>query len=103
MKLKLKKLARLLAVTAVAYSATLVGAATFRSADVHPKDYPTVQAVIYMGEQLSKATGGKDNDQGLQRQRAGLREGHRRAGQDRRARHGPRQHRRRSTASCPSR
>jgi len=60
MKLKLKKLARVLAVTAVAYSATLAGAATFRSADVHPKDYPTVQAVISMGEQLSKATGGKD-------------------------------------------
>ena len=59
MKLKLKKLARVLAVTAVAYSATLVGAATFRSADVHPKDYPTVLAVKYMGEELSKATGGK--------------------------------------------
>jgi tripartite ATP-independent transporter DctP family solute receptor len=60
MKLTLRKLASLLAVTAVASAATLVGAATFRSADVHPKDYPTVQAVIYMGEELSKATGGKD-------------------------------------------
>ena len=32
----------------------------FRSADVHAKDFPTNQAVMYMGEQLSKATGGKD-------------------------------------------
>lgn len=35
-------------------------AADFRSADVHNKDYPTTQAVKYMGEQLGKATGGKD-------------------------------------------
>ena len=33
----------------------------FRSADVHAKDYPTNMAVKYMGEELSKATGGKDN------------------------------------------
>ena len=32
----------------------------FRSADVHAKDYPTNRAVMYMGEQLSAATGGKD-------------------------------------------
>jgi tripartite ATP-independent transporter DctP family solute receptor len=35
-------------------------AADFRSADVHNKDYPTTQAVKYMGEQLGKATNGKD-------------------------------------------
>jgi tripartite ATP-independent transporter DctP family solute receptor len=42
----------------------LCGAASardFRSADVHAKDYPTNMAVKYMGEQLSKATNGKDN------------------------------------------
>lgn len=33
----------------------------FRSADVHAKDFPTNMAVAYMGEQLSKATGGKDH------------------------------------------
>ena len=33
----------------------------FRSADVHAKDFPTNMAVKYLGEQLSKATGGKDN------------------------------------------
>ena len=37
-----------------------VAARDFRSADVHAKDFPTNQAVTYMGEQLSKATGGKD-------------------------------------------
>jgi tripartite ATP-independent transporter DctP family solute receptor len=37
------------------------GARDFRSADVHAKDYPTNMAVKFMGEELSKATGGKDN------------------------------------------
>jgi len=32
----------------------------FRSAEVHAKDFPTNQAVMYMSDQLSKATGGKD-------------------------------------------
>jgi tripartite ATP-independent transporter DctP family solute receptor len=32
----------------------------FRSADVHAKDYPTNQAVMFMSDQLAKATGGKD-------------------------------------------
>lgn len=35
-------------------------ARTFRSADVQPKDYPTTLAVKFMGEELSKATAGKD-------------------------------------------
>lgn len=34
-------------------------ATEFRSADIHPDDYPTVLAVRHMGEGLSKATGGK--------------------------------------------
>jgi tripartite ATP-independent transporter DctP family solute receptor len=34
-------------------------ATEFRSADIHPDDYPTVLAVRHMGEELSKATGGK--------------------------------------------
>jgi tripartite ATP-independent transporter DctP family solute receptor len=41
--------------------AAQAGARDFRSADVHAKDFPTNMAVKYMGEQLSKATGGKDN------------------------------------------
>ena len=32
----------------------------FRSADVHPTDYPTVEAVREMGKQLNKLTSGKD-------------------------------------------
>ena len=55
---------RRLALVAAAI-ATLVAASAsardFRSADVHAKDFPTNMAVKYMGEQLSKATGGKDN------------------------------------------
>ena len=34
------------------------GAREFRSADVHPADYPTVEAVKYMGEQLAEKSGG---------------------------------------------
>lgn len=34
-------------------------AAEFRSSDIHPDDYPTVQAVRHMGETLAKATNGK--------------------------------------------
>ena len=34
-------------------------ATEFRSSDIHPDDYPTVQAVRHMGEELNKATGGK--------------------------------------------
>ncbi|WP_245213981.1 TRAP transporter substrate-binding protein [Rhodoferax sp. AJA081-3] len=34
-------------------------ATEFRSADIHPDDYPTVLAVRHMGETLSKATNGK--------------------------------------------
>lgn len=32
----------------------------FRSADVQPADYPTVKAQMFMSDELSKATGGKD-------------------------------------------
>ena len=99
----MKQLCALAGLVAFAISAGSLQARTFRSADVHAKDFPTNMAVKYMGDELSKATGGKDNDQGLRRQRARLREGHGRAGQDRRARHGARQHAPPSTASCPSR
>ena len=40
---------------------TLAQARTFRSADVHAKDYPTNKAVVYMGEELKKASNGKDS------------------------------------------
>jgi tripartite ATP-independent transporter DctP family solute receptor len=37
------------------------GAKEFRSSDVHPEDYPTVMAVKYMSDIISKKTGGKDS------------------------------------------
>ncbi|MBC7436201.1 MAG: TRAP transporter substrate-binding protein [Bdellovibrionales bacterium] len=54
--MKLKK-------TIVAVAATLLActawATEFRSTDIHPDGYPTVDAVKHMSETLSKATGGK--------------------------------------------
>ena len=61
MKFEFKKLSGLIVISALAVTATTATARTFRSADVHPKDYPTVMSVLYMGDELSKATGGKDN------------------------------------------
>jgi len=49
------------AALAFALTAPTVAARTFRSADVHAKDYPTNMAVKFMSEELSKATGGKDS------------------------------------------
>ncbi|MCK6444359.1 TRAP transporter substrate-binding protein [Elstera cyanobacteriorum] len=53
-------LTRLLATASVAMALALPAAARdFRSSDVHPKEYPTVQAVIHMGKLVSERTGGK--------------------------------------------
>ena len=49
-----------LALAAAGLIAAPAVARDFRSAEVHAKDFPTNQAVMYMSEQLSKATGGKD-------------------------------------------
>jgi tripartite ATP-independent transporter DctP family solute receptor len=46
---------------AAVLTATTTMARDFRSADVHAKDYPTNMAVKHMGDELSKATGGKYN------------------------------------------
>ena len=47
----------------VAVAASLVSLAAsateFRSSDIHPDDYPTVQAVKFMGERLKALSGGK--------------------------------------------
>ena len=50
----------ILALTAAGLVSSSAVAREFRSAEVHAKDFPTNQAVMYMGEQLSQATGGKD-------------------------------------------
>src|SRR5215510_11900931 len=54
------KLTRILAASAVALSLSVPAfAKEFRSADVHPDDYPTVMAVKKMSEIISAKTGGK--------------------------------------------
>ncbi len=60
MRLNLKTVTTRIAIAVLALSATAAMARTFRSADVHNKDFPTNLAVVYMGNELSKATGGKD-------------------------------------------
>jgi len=46
-------------VGALALTAGQVMAREFRSADVQPPDYPTVKAVVYMGDLINKETNGK--------------------------------------------
>ncbi len=46
------------ALAAVAFSLP-ASAKEFRSADVHPEDYPTVMAVKQMSEAVKKRTNGK--------------------------------------------
>ena len=55
-----KTLPSLIAIAVLALSTSTAMARTFRSAEVHAKDYPTNRAVMHMSEELSKATGGKD-------------------------------------------
>ena len=55
----MKTLIGIIAAAALAVSAPLATARDFRSADIHPADYPTVEAVKFMGKQLAVASGGK--------------------------------------------
>jgi tripartite ATP-independent transporter DctP family solute receptor len=61
MTLHFKTLPGLIAMAALALATSTSMARTFRSAEVHSKDFPTNQAVMHMSEELSKATGGKDS------------------------------------------
>ena len=61
MTFHLKTLPSLLAIAVLALGTSAATARTFRSAEVHSKDFPTNQAVMHMSEELSKATGGKDS------------------------------------------
>ena len=47
------------ALAAVIAAATYAQGREFRSAEVHPPDYPTTQAVAYMGKLLAERSGGK--------------------------------------------
>jgi tripartite ATP-independent transporter DctP family solute receptor len=55
----MRKLLSALAFAAVAGLALPSAARDFRSADIHPGDYPTVEAVKYMGKLLSDQTNGR--------------------------------------------
>jgi tripartite ATP-independent transporter DctP family solute receptor len=55
----LRRLARSAAALAAAAFAASAFATDFRSSDIHPDGYPTVEAVKFMGQQLSKATNGR--------------------------------------------
>ena len=57
----MKTMTRLAAALAAAAIALPSAAKEFRSADVHPEDYPTVMAVKYMSDIISRKTGGKDS------------------------------------------
>ncbi len=59
--MKLNKLAYALAAIALTVTTGTAMARNFRSADVHSKEFPTNMAVKFMGDELSKATSGKDN------------------------------------------
>ncbi len=61
MQIKLKKILGVILASAFAMAVAPVQARDFRSADVHAADYPTNMAVKFMGDELSKATGGKYN------------------------------------------
>ena len=52
------KLRRLVALLTISF-AFAVDAKEFRSADIHPDDYPTVMGVKYMGELVAKRSGGR--------------------------------------------
>ena len=51
-------IARSLVAVCLAFAGS-AGARDFRSADVHPNDYPTVEAVRQMGKSLKEQSGGK--------------------------------------------
>ena len=55
----MKTILRALAAALALSGAASAHATEFRSADIHPDDYPTVLAVRHMGETLAKATGGR--------------------------------------------
>jgi tripartite ATP-independent transporter DctP family solute receptor len=60
MNLQLQRLSGPIVTAVLALTVSAATARDFRSADVHAKDYPTNMAVKHMGEELAKATGGKD-------------------------------------------
>ncbi|RAS24734.1 TRAP transporter substrate-binding protein [Paraburkholderia bryophila] len=54
------RVSMIVAASVLAFSAASAEARVFRVSDVHGDTYPTNMAVKYMGDEISKATGGKD-------------------------------------------
>ena len=65
MKLEFGKLSSLIVAFVFAATATTTMARTFRSADVHAKDYPTNLAVKYMGDEAFQGHRRQGHRQGL--------------------------------------
>jgi tripartite ATP-independent transporter DctP family solute receptor len=61
LKPTLAKLTILVGTALLTLATASATARTFRSADVHSKDFPTNMAVKFMSDELSGATGGKDS------------------------------------------
>lgn len=61
MQKNLKKILGVVIASALTMGAAQVQARDFRSADVHPQDYPTVMTVKKIGEIISQKTNGKYN------------------------------------------
>ncbi|MFM0732083.1 TRAP transporter substrate-binding protein [Paraburkholderia sediminicola] len=55
------RVSMIVAASVLAFSTVSAHARVFRVSDVHGDTYPTNMAVKYMGEEISKATGGKDS------------------------------------------
>ena len=55
------RVSMIVAASLLAFSTVSAQARVFRVSDVHGDTYPTNMAVKYMGEQINKATGGKDS------------------------------------------
>jgi TRAP-type C4-dicarboxylate transport system substrate-binding protein len=51
----------IIAASLLAFSTVSAHARVFRVADVHGDTYPTNMAVKYMGDEINKATAGKDS------------------------------------------
>ncbi|CAB3769713.1 TRAP transporter substrate-binding protein [Paraburkholderia humisilvae] len=60
-KLALSGLSALVAASFLTFGASTAEARVFRVADVHSDTFPTVMALKFMGDEISKDTGGKDS------------------------------------------
>ena len=91
MRLSKILIAPLATAVAAALAMGTAHAKEFRSSDVHPLDYPTVQAVQYMGKLISERSGGKNSVKVFGQSTLGSEKDTIEQTEDRRARHDARQ------------